>query len=264
MKFLLFILIFIIKINIFSEFIEVQNLESNSSSKSKNSSSTKKDEKLFSDVEPPTFFSENLEKVVNNQEEIISKNDIEVDEKLNEELKNNSSSSPSIKRDNHYLLMKKLQYTYYTQKENKSLFSDFLKEYEISSQTQKIHTGHVQANEIVSKGLIDNFEFGVGTTSKSQTNEEYWNYTPIYTTTKYNLPNDNKYLKFNLGYSFDNDDILNNYRNTTLYYGIGGGMDFNSFSVDLMYQVNKDRYNLNNSYYDDSRVSLFFDYKLDN
>lgn len=261
MKCLFFILIFIIKIEVFSEFVEIKNLEdSNQSIQYDNNS----DEKLFLDVETPTFFSDNIDKVISQQEEEISKNNIDIDEDFNKDLINSSSFYPSMKKNEQHLLIKKLQYYFYTKKENNSFFNEFLQDYHIVPQTKKIHTGHLQSNELISKELIDNFEFGIGTTSKTQTSEEYWNYTPFYTTTKYNLPNDNKYLKFNFGYSFDNREVIDENKNNTIYYGIGGGIMFDNLSLDLMYQVNKDRYNQNNTYSDDSRVSLFFDYKLEN
>ena len=46
-----------------------------------------------------------------------------------------------------------------------------------------------------------------------------------------------------------------------MYYGIGGGVEYDDISLDLIYQVNKDAYE-KNSTQDDSRITFSVDYKL--
>ena len=48
-----------------------------------------------------------------------------------------------------------------------------------------------------------------------------------------------------------------------MYYGVGGGIEYSDISLDLIYQVNKDAYERDNSSQDDSRITFSVDYKLD-
>lgn len=123
---------------------------------------------------------------------------------------------------------------------------------------------------------------------------------PLYVTAKYNFKAINNfvpYIKANIGYSFNDakDDLEyvgNLYDSQTdkwidddygtadvkvkdgLYCGIGGGFEYNNFTVDLMYQLNKAKAEI--SFYDDtdnttyklkddfdySRFTLSFGYKF--
>lgn len=81
---------------------------------------------------------------------------------------------------------------------------------------------------------------------------------PLYVTTKYNLPVNTMvkpYLKADLGYSFNK--INNKFKSVDIvdgnsyvidyetkvkdgtYFGIGGGFEYNDFTMDLMYKINK-------------------------
>lgn len=113
---------------------------------------------------------------------------------------------------------------------------------------------------------------------------------PLYLTTKYNFKAINNfipYIKANIGYSFNDEDgsmkVIDSTDGTFkedfkiengLYCGIGGGFEYNNFTVDLMYQLNKAKAEI--SFYDDednttdkvkddfdySRVTLSFGYKF--
>lgn len=94
-----------------------------------------------------------------------------------------------------------------------------------------------------------------------------FNSIPLYATAKYNIPvewNVKPYVKFDFGYSFNDGDNLKQkwdediYDSTTgahkgkyssydesstkikdgIYYGIGAGLQYHDFTVDLMYKVN--------------------------
>lgn len=151
--------------------------------------------------------------------------------------------------------------------------------YNFSNKKSDIHVGRINSNEFTSDQLIDNSEIGIGISYQDQNKKlkeriindsEDWNYTPIYATGKYIIEDDEnstKYLKLNFGYSFkevskdegrDSEDKLQG----GVYYGIGGGIDFRDMSVGIMYQVNKDGRESQNSYKDDSRVTFSVDYKL--
>lgn len=116
---------------------------------------------------------------------------------------------------------------------------------------------------------------------------------PLYAVAKYNfdaINNFTPYIKANLGYSFndENGDLkYNEYMNSKvtytekydvnikngLYYGIGAGFEYNNFTMDLMYQVNKADAEITehtwdgkeNNYkkdFDYSRITLGFGYKF--
>lgn len=113
---------------------------------------------------------------------------------------------------------------------------------------------------------------------------------PIYTVFKYNIPiesNIKPYIKANLGYSFNFDEkdlkgsgvgnggsqiAIPNSKvslDDGLYYGIGGGVEYNNFVVELMYKVNKADADVTilgeklKEKYDYSRTTLSFGYKFD-
>lgn len=153
-----------------------------------------------------------------------------------------------------------------------------LDRYEFSDKSNDSYGGKVTSTEITSDKLIDNLEFGVGVAYE---NDEYYNgderkqntevlsHTPVYAIGKYKIAKDEesvKYLKLNLGYAIGDYTQNREYENKTqngLYYGIGGGMEFDKVSLDLMYQVNKDAYEKKDSTQDDSRITFSVDYKLD-
>lgn len=73
---------------------------------------------------------------------------------------------------------------------------------------------------------------------------------PIYAVAKYNIPlesNVKPYLKADFGYSFNFDEKdlkgdrerIKTSIDDGLYYGLGGGVEYNNFIVELMYKVNK-------------------------
>lgn len=110
-----------------------------------------------------------------------------------------------------------------------------------------------------------NFELGVGIAyqdhgkTKSRTRNgiegqaDLYDSVPLYVTARYNFKNSTEvtpYLKTNLGYSFNvNDGSIKakyaggeakadlNAKNG-LYYGVGGGLEYKNFVVDLSYQRN--------------------------
>ena len=115
--------------------------------------------------------------------------------------------------------------------------------------------------------INDNFDLGLGfayqfhadrkETSVNENGNEYkasgseYKSLPVYLTAKYNFNLNSQvkpYLKTNLGYSFnfgasDYKDS-NGYEEKLdiengLYWALGGGVEYNNFTVDLMYAVNK-------------------------
>lgn len=104
---------------------------------------------------------------------------------------------------------------------------------------------------------------------------------PIYGVAKYNIPmesNIKPYLKADLGYSFNFDEKdlkreagkIKMSVDNGLYYGLGAGVEYNNFVVELMYKVNRaevqHEYNGKKSSkydYDYSRTTLSFGYRFD-
>lgn len=104
---------------------------------------------------------------------------------------------------------------------------------------------------------------------------------PIYGVAKYNIPmegNIKPYLKADLGYSFNLDEKdlkgeagkIKMSVDNGLYYGLGAGVEYNNFVVELMYKVNRaevqHEYNGKKSSkydYDYSRTTLSFGYRFD-
>ena len=88
---------------------------------------------------------------------------------------------------------------------------------------------------------------------------------PIYLTTKYNIPinsNIKPYLKADLGYSFNHNSgdlkftdyelgetikVSSDIKNG-LYFGIGAGVEYNNFVADLMYKINKAKFETSTPY----------------
>lgn len=153
------------------------------------------------------------------------------------------------------------------------------------------------------KNLYDNFEIGLGVAYQRHTSPDSvirytsegtigsltagYNSVPVYTLAKYNFDIGSPlkpFIKATLGYSFN--EIDGNFRisssqngiqkiyygnskvNNGLFYGIGGGLEYNDFTIDLMYQVNKTdlEHNYNGQKikndFDYSRVTLSFGYKF--
>ena len=109
--------------------------------------------------------------------------------------------------------------------------------------------------------------------------------TPLYVTAKYNIPTGatfRPYLKTDLGYSFNR--ISNKFRvedpvwneswefstkiKNGMYFGIGTGVEYNNFTADIMYKINRSEMKVdapNGSFkksLDYSRVVLSLGYKF--
>lgn len=109
--------------------------------------------------------------------------------------------------------------------------------------------------------------------------------TPLYVTAKYNIPTGTTfkpYLKTDLGYSFNR--ISNKFRvedpvwneswefstkiKNGMYFGIGTGVEYNNFTADIMYKINRSEMKVdapNGSFkksLDYSRVVLSLGYKF--
>lgn len=110
---------------------------------------------------------------------------------------------------------------------------------------------------------------------------------PVYLTAKYNIPTEmtiKPYLKADFGYSFNklkNDkikygDINNSFFDGEVkaeikdgaYFGIGTGFEYNNFTADIMYKINKAKLKAGDEDYmikkdiDYSRVTLSVGYKF--
>ena len=211
---------------------------------------------LFSEEPTPLITEEQLINIINNAKNApIPEEKIEI---TNDEL---SEITDKVSKENQPTV----------------LFSDIgeaFKKYNFSKKSDELHVGHLNSDEFTSSEIIDNSEIGVGVGYKEDTsqkkNDKYWDYTPIYATGKYIIDEDSessKYLKINLGYAFkEYDDKRTNYEDDkvkgNMYYGIGGGIDYNDVSFGLMYQVNKDSIDTHNSSKDDNRVTFSVDYQL--
>lgn len=147
--------------------------------------------------------------------------------------------------------------------------------------------------------IYPNLEFGAGISyqdhgsTKSLVDREYdvkldmpkFTSIPIYLTTKYNIPTNSNikpYLKADLGYSFNHNSgdlkftdyelgetikVSSDIKNG-LYFGIGAGVEYNNFVADLMYKINKAKFETSTPYgktkddFDYSRVTLSVGYKF--
>ena len=102
-------------------------------------------------------------------------------------------------------------------------------------------------------------------------NEKNYNSIPVYGTAKYTFDTPTAirpYIKGDLGYSFNSGNhdygVLGKFKaKNGLYYGVGGGINFNNVNVELMYKENQGEYKYEgpvrvNSKYDANyrRVSL--------
>ena len=121
--------------------------------------------------------------------------------------------------------------------------------------------------------VFPNFELGLGVSYQDHSKPKNKSYKegnvltvhkipemrsmPLYVTAKYNIPVNSSikpYLKADLGYSFNrtngkykltqsNEPKLDGVYNTDIkngvYFGIGGGFEYNNITMDLMYKINK-------------------------
>ncbi|MGX6592740.1 OmpW family outer membrane protein [Cetobacterium ceti] len=151
------------------------------------------------------------------------------------------------------------------------------------------------------QNITDSLEFGVGIAYQSHSNNKDLTVTsnndtlktkmgkydsiPVYLTGKYNFDVESAwkpYFKVNLGYSFNvNEDKskINEKDGTTnlktkvdngLYTGIGAGIEYDNYLIDILYQTNFAKGTLSNDgdkaakeKVDYSRVTLSVGYKLD-
>ena len=99
-------------------------------------------------------------------------------------------------------------------------------------------------------------------------NEFKFNYIPIYALGRYNF--DSFYLAGKVGYNlFKIEDLTDDVTTSGgLYFGIGGGMDFDTFQVEILYSINngalkpKDSSEPGELKYQYSKISLSVGYKL--
>jgi opacity protein-like surface antigen len=146
------------------------------------------------------------------------------------------------------------------------------------------------------KSLTDNFDLGLGLGYQKhadrdnqfvnicqgggiEVNGVEYASIPLYLTARYNVDTDSEfkpYLKANLGYSFNFDpsDIEASYGGKLetkvedgLYWALGGGVEYNNFTVDLMYAVTtaeseleEEDYKEDNNY---GRIVLSAGYRFD-
>lgn len=139
------------------------------------------------------------------------------------------------------------------------------------------------------KYFTPNWELGLGVayqdhrTPKDGRNGHLPGYDsiPVYALAKYNFETTSEFKPFfktSLGYSFNSLDGDVKYNNQTysssikdsLYFGMGVGVEYQNFIVDLMYQLNRGdlNYQLESNQrlkdtYDYSRVTLSFGYKFE-
>lgn len=215
-----------------------------------------------------------------NVKEVIEKNSITIitEEQLTQII-NHAKNSPLPENE----IENKKDFLSLTSEKNSQpdFFVDIKKtldKYNFSDKSEDIYGGQITSKELTSDRIIDNLEFGVGVAYKNSEyynsqyenkNSDIWSHTPVYATGKYKISSDEestKYLKLNLGYAIgeyeDNEEYMERRNQSGVYYGIGGGIEYDDVSLDLIYQVNKDAYEKNNSTQDDSRITFSVDYKL--
>ena len=95
--------------------------------------------------------------------------------------------------------------------------------------------------------LNDMFDLGLGVAfqkhadikdywNKHHHSDEAYNSIPVYGTAKFNFPVGGEvkpFLKADLGLSFNTSDY-----DSGMYFGMGGGLEYQNFVFDLMYKVN--------------------------
>ncbi len=289
-KIILFFNLFIV-INVYGEFKEITPLENSNiflekveTIKPKNHKRSLGKRVQENNVDKVIEKKEkNIEEVIHvqdneNVKEVIEKNSITIitEEQLTDII-NHAKNSPLPDND-----IDKKEFISFTQVNNQpDFFIDIkktLEKYNFSNKSEDIYGGQITSKEITSDKIINNLEFGVGVAYKNteyynsqydNKNSDIWSHTPVYATGKYKLSSDEestKYLKLNLGYAIgeydENEKYMEKRNQSGMYYGIGGGVEYDDISLDLIYQVNKDAYEKNNSTQDDSRVTFSVDYKL--
>ena len=212
---------------------------------------------IYSEDSIPLISEEQLQNIINN-----AKNSPIPIEKINISQKEIGEINNKISKENQPIILF-------------SNIGETFKKYKFSKKSDNLHVGHLTSDEFTSNSIVKNSEIGVGVgyseKNSKEKNDKYWDYTPIYATGKYIIgqnKNGTKYLKVNLGYAFkEYENINNNYDEDkikgNMYYGVGGGIDYNEFSFGLIYQVNKDSIDTRNSSKDDNRVTFSVDYLLD-
>ena len=135
------------------------------------------------------------------------------------------------------------------------------------------------------KEIADNFFLGLGVAyqdhakTKNLLNDnlrtdeaKVYSSIPVYLTAKYQFDVDSAFkpfVKANFGYSFNiKSNDVSDYASIEngLYYGIGAGVDYNNFVIDLAYQLTtataeNDHYNVKKDAYHD-RVTLGLGYRF--
>lgn len=167
--------------------------------------------------------------------------------------------------------------------------------------SEKLNRSHSESSGFeltaeVTKEVAPNLELGLGISYQDHDKPEAsyvekdtikntgYNSVPLYLIGKYNIPvesNIKPYLKADLGYSFNfgESDLkvegngapmqINTSIDNGLYYGLGAGIEYNNFIVELMYKVNQADVEYKNSGvkykkdYDYSRTTLAFGYRFD-
>lgn len=193
------------------------------------------------------------------------------------EIIENAKNAPKIKEDistNNQIFLEKRD-KFYQDIGLLNGFQETFDKYDISKKSSDLYVGHISSEEIVSPNIIKNGEVGVGINYESSDGEEderrakeKSGYIPIYATGKYVFSQNeksSKYLKVNLGYSFEeNDDRKNpnelneDMLQTGIYYGIGGGVSFEDISFNLLYQTKEDE-----KQGKDNRIIFSIDYDLE-
>jgi len=146
------------------------------------------------------------------------------------------------------------------------------------------------------KILNEHIDLGLGVAYQDHADRKHFDYTsnvdisgvqytsiPVYIASRYNFFLDSKtkpYLKANLGYSFNFDSSDLEEKNTVndriekittdinggLYYGIGTGIEYKNYTIELMYAINrcKGSTKRSNSKYraDYDRISLLVGYRF--
>ena len=244
-----------------------------------------KNSKMIPEAEEKNKKNEKIDEVIHvkdseNVKEVIEKNSVTIitEEQL-KQIINNAKNSPlpdnNIEKEREFFTLSP------TDTSQPDFFIDIKKtldKYSFSDKSEEIYGGQITSKEITSDKIIDNLEFGVGVAYKNteyydsqyeNKNSDIWSHTPVYATGKYKVSSDEestKYLKLNLGYAIGeyegNEEYIERRNQSGMYYGIGGGVEYDDISLDLIYQVNKDAYEKNNSTQDDSRITFSVDYKL--
>jgi len=91
--------------------------------------------------------------------------------------------------------------------------------------------------------------------------DEAYNSIPFYGTAKFNFPGNGEiqpFMKVDLGYSINSGDFDNG-----MYFGIGGGLQYQNYVFDLMYKVNNAEWKDWGIEEDYSRFAFGFGYRFD-